>query len=220
MKTIDVFCQWWGVGTPISKLPDEIWMIGLVSFGATPTRLTYGSDWVVILGRELLRTQQSPWVVTGEFTGNQVFQLEENLKLNAFGKDLITAGQVISTIQEAEAWKASVYPSFVPKTLCIVTDEMHSRSARRVSNRVWNGWWGLRLIKRLLGMPLVKVFVTTFPTREVIDPESPMTALRSQWLWVRNNVLRELFLMLVPFGYTIMRKLNIHQPIAADRDGE
>ncbi len=214
MKTIDIFCQWWGVGIPISKLPNEIYMIGLVSFGATPKRLTFGSQWVVILGKELRKRFPNAWIVSGEFTGNPVVQLEEKLKIETLGTDLITAGSVISTIQEAEAWRNCVSPSFFPKTLVVATDEMHSRSARRVSNRVWNGWWGLRLIKRLLGMPLVQVWAVTFQTGRGIDPYNPMVALRSQWLWVRNNVARELFLMLVPFGFSIMRRLNIHQPIA------
>lgn len=209
---LDKFCRWWGVGTSLNKLPSEISMMGLVSFGATSTRLTKGSQRVVLLGQELLQTRQSPRIVTGEFAGNPLPQLEKSLKLDAIGGKLITAGQVISTIEEAEAWKALVYPSFIPRTLVVVTDEMHSRSARRVSNRVWNGWWGKRLVKRLLGIELTSVLVVTFPTREAIDPESPMIALRSQRLWVRNNVARELFLMFMPFGYTIMKRLNIHQP--------
>ncbi len=220
MKTIDVFCQWWGVGTPVSQLPTEIYMTCLTAFGATAFSLTYGSEWVLTLGKELCRRSPHTFVISGEFTGNPVPGLEKNLRVVEIGEKLIFAGRVLNTIGEAQAWKNTVQPSFFPYTLVVVTDEMHSRSARRVSNRVWNGWWGLRIVKKLLGMPLVRVLVTTFPTREAIDPQSPMTALRSQWLWVRTNVLRECFLMFVPFGFSIMKWLNIHQPIASDGDGE
>lgn len=151
-------------------------------------------------------------MVFGEFTENKVPGLERDLKMETF-RGAVYSGEVISTIEEGEKWKDSL-PHVLPTEMIIVSDEMHSRSARRVSNRVWNGLWYERLWKWIIGQPVVHIHMATFQTRFGIDPESPMSALRDQRLWVRNNVLRELFLMFVPFGYSIMKKLNIHQPIA------
>jgi hypothetical protein len=206
--TLDDFCKLWSVGGPPPEIAD---VVGLVSFGATHHRLTYGTQNVVRLGKRLSAIYIGAYVVFGEFTDNPRPSLERSLKMEYLPHALY-GGKVISTIEEAEKWRAALPRDFRPKRgVVIATDEMHSRSARRVSNRVWNGWW----LKRLLGWFLgtnIPVRVVTFPTRDAIDPHNPMTALREKKIWVRNNVLRELFLMFVPFGFTIMRKLNIHQP--------
>lgn len=207
---INNFCKWWSVR---NTLPPNIDLICLVSFGATGDDLSNGLKKVVKEGVRLQGIYPDARVVFGEFTKNPITGIETALKLVSFPKALV-AGQVISTIEEAEKWRA-VCGNFKPQNgIVIVTDEMHSRSARRVSNRVWNGWWFARLWKRIASQPIIPVFVATFPTRDGIDAANPMVALRNQKLWVRNNVLREAFLVFVPFGYSIMKKLNIHQPVA------
>lgn len=209
--TLNDFCEKWSVK---NTLPTNADLICLVSFGAARYDLSRGSKSVVEKGLSLCSIYPSARVVFGEFTKNPVLGIETGLKLLSFSKALV-AGQVISTIEEAEKWRVACGDFKPRKGIIIVTDEMHSRSARRVSNRVWNGWWFSRLLKRVIGQR-IPIYVVTFPTRDAIDQSNPMVALRDQKLWVRNNVLRELFLMLVPFGFSIMKKLNIHQPVATD----
>lgn len=206
---LDKFSRWWGVENDIPPYAD---VIALVSFGATKTRMTHGLQKVVHMGCTLQKMYPYAKIVFGEFTENPTPEIEHRLKKKVFPEGLY-AGPVISTIEEGEAWLFRLPCRFEPEHIIICTDEMHSRSARRVSNRVWNGIWYKRLWKWTLEKPVVQIHMKTFPTRFAIDPESPMTALRDQWLWTRNNVLRELFLMFVPFGYTIMKKLNVHQPV-------
>lgn len=206
---LNKFCKWWGV---TNTLPPEANIIALVSFGATKDRMTYGLQKVVNLGLGLTQRYPTGKVVFGEFTENPSVGLERRLKKQKFPNSFFV-GNVISTIEEAEKWFFHLY-HLRPTHIVIITDEMHSRSAHRVSNRVWNGIWYKRSWKWVTGRPMVTIHMATFPTKLAIDPESPMTALRSQWLWVCNNVLRELFLMCIPFGYTIMKKLKIHQPVA------
>jgi hypothetical protein len=185
-----------------------------VSFGATKNRLTNGTRNVAHLGIKLLGSYPQAKIVFGEFTENPIAGLESKLKFIFFG-DAIFSGSVISTIEEAEKWRSSLPAGFVPQRgVIIVTDEMHSRSARRVSNRVWNGWWLVRLWKRITRQSMISICMATFPTLDGIDVADPMVALRSQKLWVLNNVLREFFLMFVPFGYSTMKRLNIHQPVS------
>ncbi len=211
MLTLNGFCGCWGVK---NSLPPSAKLICMVSFGATRSRLTNGTKNVVKLGLELLEKYPQAKVVFGEFTENPTTGLEAELKLVSF-KDAVFAGSVISTIEEAEKWRASLPAGFVPKEgVVIVTDEMHSRSARRISNRVWNGWWLVRLWKYITHESMVLVYVATFATRDGIDTANPMVALRNQKLWVRNNVLREFFLVFMPFGYSITKRLNIHQPVS------
>lgn len=211
---IEWFAKLWSVGV---NPPPKADLICLVSFGATRTGLTNGLKNVVRLGLKLQGMFPGAKVVFGEFTGNPIPGLEMDLKMILF-RNALYVGQVISTIEEAEKWRASLPSNFLfPNvSVVIVTDEMHSRSARRVSNHVWNGPWYTRLWRWFFGLPLVQVCVVTFQTKDSIDPESPTIALRNEKLWVRNNILRELFLMFVPFGYSIMRKLNVHQPTVKD----
>ncbi len=207
------FCRWWGVK---NTLPPSAELICIVSFGATRNRLTNGTRSAVQIGVELLQRYPQAKVNFGEFTKNPTVNLEARLKL-AFFKKATFSGRVVSTIEEAEKWRASLPVGFLPREgVIIVTDEMHSRSARRVSDRVWNGCWIVRLWKQITDRPVVPIYMATFPTREGIDLENPMFALRKQKLWVRNNVMREIFLIFVPFGFTIMKRLNIHQPVVSD----
>ncbi|MHB1316298.1 MAG: hypothetical protein ACYCZW_00385 [Minisyncoccota bacterium] len=206
---LNQFSKWWSIK---NTLPAHTDLIALVSFGATSTRMTYGLLSVVSIGRNLKRHYPTAKVVFGEFTENKVHGLEYDLKTQVF-PNAVYCGEVISTIEEGEYWYYATQNTN-PKNIVIVTDEMHSRSAWRVSNRVWNGLWYERLWKWIMVKPMVKIHIKTFPTCFAIDSENPMAALRNQWLWTRNNILRELFLMFMPFGYTIMKELNIHQPVA------
>jgi hypothetical protein len=208
------FSRWWAVHKPIPE-GTLIDLIALVSFGATEYRLTYGSKNVTEIGLRLSRDYPEAKVISGEFTGNSLPNMEFSMKKNILlPRDVYRAGRVISTIKETLAWRAVFSKNFNPRSMIIVTDEMHSRSARRASNRVWNGIWYKRLWKRVTRQPTVKIYVLTFPSSDNIDPQNPMEYLRSLDTWMSINILRELFLMLCPFGYTIMREFDFHQPIA------
>jgi len=191
--------------------PPHVDVIALVSFGANEYGLTNGTKQVVKLGLEAQKKYPNARVVFGEFTGNNIFDYEHQIKMKFF-PDALYADRVISTIKEALAWRHAVRNMIFLQNILIITDEMHSRSARRVSNRVFNGVWFTRLFKKLTGKHLIRIHVKTFATEDNIDLDNPMTNLRDKQKWFNANVSRELFLTLCPFGYTIMRVLNIHQP--------
>lgn len=214
---LDKFCKWWSVK---NRLPQDAQLICLVSFGMRPDGYTNGLHEVVKIGHTLSQKYPEALICFGYFTGNQMRnpEVEEQTKCCEFQRDrVIPVGDVISTIEEAQKWWVEALERINlddQKNIMIVTDEMHSRSARRAANRVWNGWWLKRAFAWTEG-DFTNIHVVTFPTEYAIDPRGPMTALRDKKKWVIANVAREFFLMFIPFGYTIMKRLNIHQPIAS-----
>jgi len=216
MDLIDRLSEWWAVKK--TPNPPRMDLICLVSFGITSEgHLTRGLKQVLAIGQELLGENWHAKIVFGEFTENKEEGLEEALKKAIFS-EAILAGQVISTVEESLKWRKCLSIKFSPKNIMVVTEEMHSRSAHRASNRVWNGIWYKRVWKWLTGKPMVKIHVVTFKTKMAIDPKSPMVWLRDQRKWVAINVIREIFLMVCPFGYTVMGKMNFHQPTDLHQD--
>jgi hypothetical protein len=134
------------------------------------------------------------------FTPSASSGMEEALKRRAFPYT-ICAGEVISTIEEAEKIKASLPPDMLLRGIVVVTDQWHSKSARLVWKHIW---------KDDPRKPDIRFVV--IPSSETIDPKNPMWALRKHWRWASVNVSRHAFLVCVPGSIWIMDTLNIHQP--------
>ena len=59
----------------------------------------------------------------------------------------------------------------------------------RMSNRVFNGVWFIRLFKQLSKRPMVQIHVATFPTANAINLESPMATFRAENTSIVSNML-------------------------------
>ncbi|MEK7601333.1 MAG: hypothetical protein AAB480_02275 [Patescibacteria group bacterium] len=197
MPFIDRLAQMWAVS---DTLPDNIDLIGVVSFGATATRLSNGSQETIEKAAWLNWICPGAVVAFGEFTKNPVPGVEKERKLYYF-PEAVFAGNVISTIEEAEKIYAALSPNLRIQRIVFVTDQWHSRSAKLIWEKVW-ARHGLK--------PDIRI--VTVPSAFNIDPEHPMTLIRTQWKWALANVLRHAFLLLMPFGFDILKKLNVHQP--------
>lgn len=202
MSLVDFLARLWAVKDP---LPPRAELVALVSFGATPTRLTRGSRAALVVAEQLQRHYDAP-VIYGTFAGNPVDGIEEAEKLSFFSKggatDAVCVGKVWSTIEEAETIMSRLPRDLPLETIVIVTDEWHSRSERLVWRRVLEKS-GVR----------ARVVIVLIGSCANYDPENPMTALRTPWKWALVNVLRHMVL-LTPGGMWMMRKFNIHQPVA------
>lgn len=182
------------------SLPSRVDVIALVSFGATKDGLTKGAQVTLRKALDLAARYPGARVAFGVFTLSPCPRLEECLKRQSF-KDPIFAGEVVSTIEEAEKIQASLPPEIIPLSFIVVTDEWHSRSAKTIWKRIWQD-----------AIPKPDIRVIVVPSSEVIDEENPMKALRSHWTWALVNVLRQIFLVCVPGGFKLLKKLNLHQP--------
>ena len=185
---------WWAVKDP---LPAKIDAILLVSFGATKTGLSNGTQATTQRACELLAKYPNALLLFGEFTKNPISGLEAEIKHKTFptGK---YAGQVISTIEEEEECE-KVAPKLVDRVL-IVSDEAHSRGVKLVGKKVW----GKRPFRP-------EIFVDCVSSRDVIDLESPMETLRDPRDWVAVNIFRQLILWL-PGGFALLKGSGSYQP--------
>ncbi|GEM_PF-5238147 len=192
---IENLARLWSVD---DSLPPHADLIALVSFGATQDGLTLGSYTTTMRTQALHKQYPEALVVFGAFTFSPDPGVEERIK-KSFFKKAIFAGKVASTIEEAEKIRSALPSGCTPRTILVVTDEWHSRSAKWVWRKVW------RDLK-----PDIRVVAV--PSSATIDVQSPMKLARKYWTWALVNVLRHLFLVCVPGSVQLMKKLNLHQP--------
>ncbi|MDP2651863.1 MAG: hypothetical protein Q8O94_01880 [bacterium] len=194
---VEKIARIWSVN---NHMPQQVDLIGLVTFGATKDGLTQGSQ--VTTRKALLLAKQHPEakVAFGVFTLSH-HQIEERVKRKSFERPFF-AGKVVSTIEEAEKIHNSLPFGFTPRNIVIVTDQWHSRSAKLVWERIWQN-----------AIPKPSIYVCSVPSVKTVNADNPTRALRSQWFWALVNVLRHLFLLFVPGSVWLMKKLNIHQPV-------
>ncbi|OGG89909.1 hypothetical protein A3G12_01550 [Candidatus Kaiserbacteria bacterium RIFCSPLOWO2_12_FULL_54_10] len=190
--------QLWSAG---EDPPPRADLVAMVAFGATGKRLTRGAQATLEVAVVLAARYRNVRVASGEFTLSPSPGLEWSLK-QLFFKDPIFAGEVISTIEEAEKIRAVLPPGFVPEDIVVVTDQWHSRSAKRIWEWVW------RDVKP-------NIHIVAVPSSATIDAESPMGLGRRHWTWALINVLRDKFLECFPErGIPWMKKLRLRQPVA------
>lgn len=194
---IQKFARLWRVE---DTLPPQADLIALVSFGATKDGLTQGSQTTMERAKILETRYPKARVVFGAFTFSPRREFEEKSKKENF-KDPIFAGDVASTIEEAEKIRASLPPDLAPRTIVVVTDQWHSRSVKTVWTRIWKD-----------AVPRPDIRVCAVDSSLTIDAGSPMTLGRKGWTWALVNVLRQMFLVLVPGSIWLMKKLKLHQP--------
>ncbi len=185
--------EWWAVR---DTLPEKIDTIILVSFGATSTRLSRGAEVTTQRVQELMVKYPEAVVLYGEFTKNPTRGPEKRLKSWALGPQAKYVGQVINTIEEEEACKLCHPNNFC--RIFIVTDEAHSRGVKWVAEQVWGKAWGT-------------IYINPVSTREVIDPEAPMEALRDPRDWIAVNIFRQLILW-IPGGFWLLKGSGACQP--------
>jgi uncharacterized SAM-binding protein YcdF (DUF218 family) len=192
---IDTLARLWSVK---DSLPLHADVIALVSFASTGDALTRGSTAVTQKAATLAKQFPTARIIFGEFTLNPVRGVEQKLKEEMFPNSIF-AGYVVSTIEEGEKHKTHML-SVRPRSIIVISDQWHSRSAKLVWKKLWHK------------QPRVTISVIAVPSHATVGPENPMLPLRNQWTWALVNVLRHMFLVFVPGGFSIMKQLNIHQP--------
>ena len=181
-------------------LPKIAKVICSITFGATTSRLTRGAQ---ATSRRIMEMCSSLYysratILFGEFTLNPTSGLEEQLKKEIFPPNAKSFGRVISTIEDIERPLAMLSNDIDP--IIFVTDEAHSRSVRTIINRC--------LAQR---NSIQRIYVDCVSTRDVIDQENPMNALRDPRDWVAVNRFRE-FILWFPFGFALLKGSGVHQP--------
>lgn len=182
------------------NLPPHVDVIVLVSFGATKNGLTKGTKATLEKTLELVKQYPEARVAFGVFTLSPRPGVEERIKKLTF-KNPIFADTIVSTIEEAEKIRAALPSELIIRSIVVVTDEWHSRSAKTVWTRVWRD-----------KTPRPNIRIISISSSLTIDGDNPMIALRKHWTWALVNVLRQIFLICVPGSFHLMKKFNFHQP--------
>jgi len=197
MSILQGLARLWRVDDGLPKQTD---LIVLVSFGASSAGLSKASQRALDRVLELKKKYPDARVVFGSFAFNPDPAIEVNEKMLAI-PDAIYAGSVASTIEEAEKIKTNLlFLPFTlqPRSIVVVTDDWHSRSAKFVWEKVWGN-----------KNPRPTITFSTFEWPE--DPDNPMIFQRKEYVWASANIARHLFL-LMPGGFKRMKRLKIRQP--------
>ena len=182
------------------SLPETAKSVGIstITFGASAQNLSKGALATAHRALELLQRYPEAVILFGEFTLNSVSGLEERLKKEIFPLNAKSFGTVINTIADIEG-PLEVLGSDVDVVI-FITDEAHSRSVRTIANKI--------LAQKYLNQ---QVYIDCVSTRDVIDQENPMEALRDPRDWVAVNRFRE-FILWFPFGFAILKGSGVYQP--------
>lgn len=173
-------------------LPASTDLIVVVSFGAS-SDLSDRSKAVVKKALQMRERYPDARIAFGTFAHDPDPQIESGVKMMIF-PDAIYYGEVANSIEEAQAARRSMTDTTVGSVL-VVTDAWHSRSARYVWRRVWDG----ADIRIATGE-----YVGT-------DPLNPMVFQRDEILWGPANIIRHCVL-LIPGGFEWMERSGIRQP--------
>lgn len=195
-----------GLWSVNDRVPCLISAIVVLTFGCTRHGLTKGTQTTTRRALDLAESHRGAGVpvLFGVFSFfPSCPTVEERIKARIF-KNSVFIGEVGNTIEEAEKARNSFFSGQFNKhgSIVVVTDEWHSRSAKLVWERVWRH-----------DFPRPNIRIIAVPSSETISADNPVIALRNQWVWAIENVLRHLFLVCVPGSISIMKKLNIHQPV-------
>src|SRR3989344_6880786 len=156
-----------GGGRAGVDLPKDADIIAVVSFGATAIELTEASRCAVALAGDLKKVYPRAVVISGSFKHNPLANVEKYEKWKTL-PHAIYAGPVESTIEEAERIRDDLMArGFKPRSIIIVTDDWHSRSAKLVWEKIWAE-----------AKPRPAIAFSTFAWPE--DPDNPMIFQRKE----------------------------------------
>jgi hypothetical protein len=195
-----IFWEWlskvWAVK---QRLPAEVDVIMCVTLAATEDGLTQGSHEIVSETANLSRDYPSAKIVYSAHALANNPHLEHLFKSDLLPRGSIYAGEVSNIFDEAYQFYLATH-HLRPRSIMIVADEWSSRSMAYALRKVFAG----------SERPAITVF--TIPGWFVLSSDNPIKALRSHWRWALTNILRHLFMVVVPGSYEIMLNSKNRQP--------
>lgn len=177
-------------------------LIAALSYGTLQHRLAHATEQIIGEAAQLARHYPAATLsfsnAAHSFTGGA--QLESTRKhrllrrLAIASERIVEGGAMTNSLQEVRAilaaLRAAEHPT--PKTVLVVTGEIHSRRAAHI----WR-----------TALPRARVFVRCVDTRFECEPAHPMVIQRSPWLLFSVNVLHYALLAL-PGGAQLTERLR------------
>lgn len=181
------------------RLPITVEFICLLSYGATESRLTKGSNLTTQLAIKVSKIYPEARVLWGTLRHKNSSNegAEKNVALDKTPGIDICVGKVSSTTDECEMLVEKMfyfeYDKF-PRNIIVISEGSQSRRARI--------FWRWK-------MPKTNIFFISVPAEDCADRENPMWLQRNWRVWFLFNIITTPFYFFFP---GIMAELNFHQP--------
>ncbi len=199
MKIFQIFVKFWKVETfdksQISE--DAIGMIVPISFTTLRDRLVNGTEAndksAIALHKSFPNAKFAFSCCSYIFPGAD--KVEERLRLQQFetaGIRPIVADSILNTVDEALQIKEKLDSLNIhPKGIIVITGELHSRSTAYIWKKVF---------------PETKIWIHCTPYTLEVQPDHLVKSQRKMWTWVRDNIVRQIALHLLPLNF--VRKIK------------